>query len=473
MISTRRRTELAPQLRDAEPRAFWLANPTHPAPPARPPVAGQVEADLLVVGGGLTGLWTALQALEQDPAASVVLVEATRIADGASGRNGGFLSASLTHGIANGLSRWPEEMDALESLGRANFDQIRTAVGRYGIDCGWAETGELEVATAAHQLPWLDEDAADARRFGWDAQVLDREQLHAEVSSPTYQGGLLRRDGLAQVDPARLSWGLADAIESVSGHVHEHTAVTELTSTGARVRARTDQAEVLAKRVVLATSAFPPLLRRIRHYVIPVYDYVLVTQPLNAEQLGPIGWAHRQGISDLGNRFHYYRLTEDSRLLWGGYDAIYHFGGATGPAREQRAATHNLLHEQLIETFPSLEGAGVTHRWGGAIDTCSRFCVTFGTAMSGRVAYAVGFTGLGVGASRFGAAVALDLVHGRDTERTRLRMVRERPIPFPPEPARYLAVQATRAALARADERQGRRGPWLRLLDRIGAGFDS
>jgi glycine/D-amino acid oxidase-like deaminating enzyme len=473
VIATRRRTELAPPLRDAEPRPFWLANPAHPPPPPRPPVAGKVETDLLVVGGGLTGLWTALQSLEQDPSASVMLVESSRLGEGASGRNGGFLSPSLTHGIANGLSRWPEEMDVLESLGRTNFAEIRSAVGRYRIDCAWAETGELEVATAVHQLPWLHEDAADARRFGWDAQVLDREQLRAQVSSATYQGGLWRRDGLALVDPARLSWGLADAIESVGGHVHEHTAVTKLTSAGARVRARTERAEVLAKRVVLATSAFPPLLRRIRRCVIPVYDYVLVTEPLGAEQLGPIGWTSRQGISDLGNRFHYYRLTEDARLLWGGYDAIYHFGGATGPGRDQRPETHNLLLEQLIDTFPSLAGVAFTHRWGGAIDTCSRFCVTFGTALSGRVAYAVGFTGLGVGASRFGAAVALDLVHRRETERTRLRMVRERPLPFPPEPARYLAVQATRAALARADERQGRRGPWLRLLDRIGAGFDS
>jgi glycine/D-amino acid oxidase-like deaminating enzyme len=434
---------------------------------------GHVDTDLLVVGGGLTGLWTAVQALEQDPSASVTLAEASRIAEGASGRNGGFLSASLTHGIANGLSRWPDEMDTLESLGRANFEAIRSAISRYGIECDWSEPGEIDVATAEHQVAWLEEEAADARRFGWDAIVLDQERLRAEVSSPTYRGGVWQRDGVALVDPARLSWGLADALESRGGRVHEQTQITDLAEDGAGVRARTSRAEIRARHVVLATSAFPPLVRRIRRYVIPVYDYVLVTEPLTPAQLEPIGWLHRQGISDLGNRFHYYRLTEDNRLLWGGYDAIYHFGGATGPDREQRPETHNRLLEHLLETFPSLEGVSFTHRWGGAIDTCSRFCVTFGTALSGRAAYAVGFTGLGVGASRFAGAVALDLVHGRDTPRTRLRMVREQPIPFPPEPARFLAVQATRAALARADERQGRRGPWLRLLDRIGAGFDS
>ncbi|HWD65825.1 MAG TPA: FAD-dependent oxidoreductase [Solirubrobacteraceae bacterium] len=473
MTTAPRRTQLADRLRAAEPRPFWLANPARPAPPPRPPAQGHSEVDLLVVGGGLTGLWTALQALEQEPDTSVMVLEGSRIAEGASGRNGGFLSASLTHGIANGLSRWPAEMDTLESFGRANFQEIRSAVGRYGIDCGWAETGEIDVAAAAYQVAELEEDAAAARRFGWDAVVLDRESLRAEVNSPTYHGGLWHRDGVALVDPARLSWGLASAIEGLGGQLHEQANVTDLSAEGAGVRVRTDQAEIRARRIVLATSAFPPLLRRIRHYVIPVYDYVLVSEPIPADRLAAIGWTHRQGISDLGNRFHYYRLTEDNRLLWGGYDAIYYFGGATGAAREQRPQTHNLLLEHLLETFPSLEGIGFTHRWGGAIDTCSRFCVTFGTALAGRVAYAVGFTGLGVGASRFGAAVALDLVHGRDTERTRLRMVRERPIPFPPEPARYLAVQATRTALARADAHAGRRGPWLRLLDRIGAGFDS
>jgi len=222
---------------------------------------------------------------------------------------------------------------------------------------------------------------------------------------------------------------------------------------------------------------------------VPVYDYVLVTEPLSDEQRAAIGWERRQGISDSGNRFHYYRLTppdagapagagagpgaDGSRILWGGYEAIYHFRNGMRPELENHAPTFELLARNFAATFPQLEGIRFTHRWAGAIDTCSRFCVTFGTALAGRVAYAVGYTGLGVVASRFGARVALDLLHGRDTELTRLRMARTRPIPFPPEPLRYAAIQLTRSALARADERGGKRGPWLRVLDRIGAGFDS
>ena len=143
------------------------------------------------------------------------------------------------------------------------------------------------------------------------------------------------------------------------------------------------------------------------------------------------------------------------------------------PELEDHGPTFELLASNFAATFPQLEGIRFTHRWAGAIDTSSRFCVTFGKALGGRVAYAVGYTGLGVVASRFGARVALDLLHGRDTELTRLELVRSRPIPFPPEPLRYAVIQATRRALARADERGGRRGLWLRGLDRIGAGFDS
>jgi glycine/D-amino acid oxidase-like deaminating enzyme len=172
-------------------------------------------------------------------------------------------------------------------------------------------------------------------------------------------------------------------------------------------------------------------------------------------------------------RFHYYRLTADNRILWGGYEAIYHFGRQVRRAYDQRPATFVKLAEHLYATFPQLEGIGFSHRWGGAIDTCSRFCAFFGTAHRGRVGYALGYTGLGVGASRFGARVVLDMLSGAPTELTQLEMVRSRPVPFPPEPLAYLGVQATRWSLAQADRRAGRRNLWLRTLDAAGLGFGS
>ena len=279
--------ELTRLVMAARPAPFWLDQPERPA--ARPPVRGELTCDLAVIGGGFSGLWTALLAKEANPGRSVVLIEGNRIGSAASGRNG----------------------------------------------------------------------------------------------------------------------------------------------------------------------------------------YVLVTDPLTPDQLAGVGWRNRQGVSDTGNQFHYCRLTADNRILWGGYDAIYHFGGDVRRAYDQRPATFVRLASHFFATFPQLEGIGFSHRWGGAIDTCSRFCAFFGTAHHGRVGYALGYTGLGVGASRFGARVMLDLLSGEPTELTQLRMVGSKPVPFPPEPLAYLGVQATRWSLARADPRSGRRNLWLRALDAAGMGYDS
>jgi glycine/D-amino acid oxidase-like deaminating enzyme len=215
------------------------------------------------------------------------------------------------------------------------------------------------------------------------------------------------------------------------------------------------------------------LVRAIRRYIVPVYDYVLVTEPLSSAQMASIGWRGRQGLSDNTNQFHYYRVTADNRILWGGYDAVYYFGGKVSPTLEQRPETFVTLSAHFFTTFPQLEGIRFTHAWGGAIDTCTRFCQFWGSAYENRAAYVVGSTGLGVAATRFGAEVMLDKLEGRKTERTELEFVRRKPIPFPPEPLRFIGIQLTRWSLQRADANQGRRNAWLRTLDRFGLGFDS
>ncbi len=198
-----------------------------------------------------------------------------------------------------------------------------------------------------------------------------------------------------------------------------------------------------------------------------------MTEPLDAAQLAAIGWHDRQGLGDSANQFHYFRLSSDNRILWGGYDAIYPYGGKMRAALDQRPETFDRLADHFFACFPQLEGVRFTHAWGGAIDTCSRFSAFFGTAHGGRVAYAAGYTGLGVGATRFGADVMLDLLGGEETERTSLEMVRTKPLPFPPEPFAWAGVALTKWSLARADERGGRRNLWLRAMDRMGMGFDS
>jgi glycine/D-amino acid oxidase-like deaminating enzyme len=462
-------------LADAAPRTYWLDDPDRPDP--LPPLVGEVEADLLVVGGGYAGLWTALLARERHPDRSVVLVEAGECGGQASGRNGGFVSSSLTHGFGHGLDRWPEELATLERLGAENLEEIARTITERGIDCDLRCTGELTVATQPHHVTELRELAAEMTRHGHDVAWLDQEQVRERLDSPTYLGGLLDPSGTALVEPARLAWGLRRACLEDGVAVHESTRATSLTRDGAGVRVGTlgldGPGAVRAARVVLATNAFPPLLRRLRLMTVPVYDHVLMTEPLSPAQKAAIGWEGREGVGDASNLFHYYRLTRDDRILWGGYDAVHHFGGRIDASLEQRDATHDLLAQHFQETFPQLEGLRFTHRWGGVIDTCTRFVAFHGTALEGRVGYALGYTGLGVAATRFSAQVVLDLLDGLDTERTRLRMVREKPLPFPPEPLRSVGINLTRWSLARADRRGGRRNLWLRGLDAAGLGFDS
>jgi glycine/D-amino acid oxidase-like deaminating enzyme len=223
--------------------------------------------------------------------------------------------------------------------------------------------------------------------------------------------------------------------------------------------------------VVLATNVFPSLLRRTRLLTVPVYDYVLMTEPLTDEQLASVGWRHRQGLGDLANQFHYSRLTADNRILWGGYDAV--FRRTVRGEHEERPATYRRLASHFLTVFPQLEGVRFSHRWAGAIDTSTRFAAFHGLAANGRVAYAAGFTGLGVGATRFAAEVMLDRLSGLTTERTGLEMVRRKPLPFPPSPVADLGIGLTRWSLDRADHRQGRRNLFLRTLDKAGLGFDS
>ena len=456
---------------DAKPMPYWLDDPTRPDP--LEPLVGTERADLAVVGAGFTGLWAAIDAKERDPGRSVVVLEGGRVGWAASGRNGGFVSSLLTHGLENGIARFPDEIEELDRQGLETFRGMRSAIERYGIDAGFAETSMVLLARRPHEVAWFPQAAGTQRRFGHDASVLDRDGTRSILRSPAYIGALvLGGEGHALVNPARLAWGLRDAALRLGVRIHEGSPVRAIELDGARLRVSTREGAVLAERAVLATNAFPPLLRRIRHYVVPVYDHVLMTEPLSADQRAAIGWAGREGLGDAANRFHYFRLSADDRILWGGFDTTYHYGNGVARRFEQDDDVHGRLARNFFEVFPQLEGIRFSHRWAGVIDTCSRYSVFFGTAHGGRLSYAAGYTGLGVGSTRFGAQTALDLVDGLDTERTRLSFVRRKPVPFPPEPARSLGIRRTIRSYERLDE-TGREDLWLRLLDRLGLGFQS
>ncbi|WP_104199194.1 FAD-binding oxidoreductase [Cryobacterium sp. Y29] len=450
--------------------SFWLDDL---APRANhPPLSGSLSCDLAVVGGGYLGLWSAVLAKQQNPAARVVLLEARTVGWAASGRNGGFCEASLTHGEENGRRRWPLEIDRLIELGQKNLDDIERAVADLELDCQFERTGTIDLAIEEHQVQWLHEESTDENTV-----FLDATAVQAEVASPTYLAGVWHRRSSALVHPGKLAAELARVATNLGVEIFEHSLVQALDTAGRSAaqgtRVVTAGGAVTAHKTVLATNVFPSLLRRNKLATVPVYDYVLMTEPLDAGQLASIGWQHRQGLADLANHFHYYRLSADNRILFGGYDAVYHYGRRVRSAYENRPESFEKLASHFFTTFPQLAGVRFSHKWAGAIDTSTRFCAFFGQARGGRISYAAGFTGLGVGATHFAARVVLDQLAGRTTERTELAMVRGRPLSFPPEPIASAGIQATRWALNRADHDRGKRNALLKTLDALGLGFDS
>jgi len=448
-------------------KPFWLDGLDIPRWPS---FAGTASFDLVVVGGGYTGLWTALLAKQRDPDARVAILEARTVGWAASGRNGGFCEASLTHGEVNGTARWPAEMEQLTRLGLENLDEIEATVAANGWDCDFERTGTLSVATEEYQV-------AELRAAGnaHTELFLEADAVRAHLRSPTYRAGLWSTRDTAVLHPGKLAAALARACAEAGVEIFERSVVRSLDSGSddSAVLVATSAGTAAAKRVALATNAFPSLLARYRLHTVPVYDYVLMTEPLTPEQLASIGWGNRQGVADLANQFHYYRLSADNRILFGGYDAVYRFGGRIRSEYDDRPQSFELLARHFFTTFPQLEGVRFSHRWGGVIDTSTRFTAFFGRARRGRVSFAAGYTGLGVAATRFAANVMLDHLGGLTTERTELAMVKSVPPPFPPEPAAFLGVQATRWALDRADHNGGRRNLLLKSLDALGLGFDS
>lgn len=433
-----------------------------------PSLDNNLRVDDVVVGGGFAGLWTAIKLKTEHPERRVVLLEAKRVGWAASGRNGGFCEASITHGEPNAESRWPDEVGTLKRIGYENLDAIERFIEEQGLDVEWERTGQLSVANAEYQVDWLGE--------GDDPEVvtLDAGEVRGRVNSPTFLGGDFSPRENANVHPAKLAAELARHAHSIGVEIYEDARVLRLDAAADEpITLTTPLGVVTADRAALCTNVFPSLLKRYTFHTVPVYDYVLMTEPLTDEQLASIGWEGREGLADMANQFHYSRLTKDNRILWGGYDAVYFSGGKIRSEYEDRMESHRKLASHFFTTFPQLEGVKFTHRWAGAIDTSTRFCAFFGQAHGGRVQYVAGFTGLGVGATHFAADVMVDRLEGRVTERTELEMVKEVPLPFPPEPAASVGINLTRWSLDRADHNRGKRNVLLKTLDALGLGFDS
>jgi glycine/D-amino acid oxidase-like deaminating enzyme len=453
--------------------SYWFT--TGDPGPRRPAAAGSRRVDVAIVGGGFTGLWSAIRLLEADPSLRVTVLEAEQVGWGASGRNGGFVAASLTHGIHNARLHFPDEVDVLQAAGRRNLAELVAFVRAEGLDAELEQTGTLDVAVEPWQVDALREHMEISNAHGDRAVFLERDEIQAAVHSPRFLAGVREgQESWALVNPAKLAWGLAAAAERRGATVVEGSRVTGLRRRAGSVDVLVDGGGVVtADHVLVGTSAYSGWLKRLGPVFVPVYDYALMTEPLSDAQHDAIGWRGREGLGDAGNQFHYSRWSADDRILWGGYDAVYHPGNRVVGHYDRRPATFEVLERNFLAYFPQLAGIRFTHRWGGAIDTTTRFTVTFGDALGGRVHYAIGYTGLGVGATRWAAGVLRDKVLDPGADQLRLRLVRSRPLPIPPEPLRTPVVEVMRRQVVAADANEGRRSMFLQAMDTLGIGFDS
>lgn len=456
-------------LKHTIPRPFWLD--TDPPGPSRERQIGDISADLAIVGGGFVGLWTALLARQRTPDARIVVLEARTCGTAASGRSGGFCAPSISHGVSNAMKRWPKEAEQLIQLGRANLNDLQLDIQRLRLEVEFERSGKLNVASTPWQIEGLRALEHKYQRMGIDCTFLEGGALKHYLDSPLYSAGLFEPN-YALLNPAKMVRELRRACLEQAIEVYEHSPVESLQALGDSLLLHTGYGSVRAARVALATNVFPSLLPQLRSTVIPIYDYALTTEPLTPEQLRAIGWERRYGIADSGNQFHYLRKTADNRILWGGFDAIYPFASKLDEGLTQRPETFVRLAEQFQQTFPQLDKVAFSHAWGGVIDSSARTTLFTGSTHDHRVAYAMGFTGQGISASRFAAATMLDLLAGQDTHRTRLKMLNRAPVRFPPEPLRFIGVSLAQRGLAHED-RTGQRGLFLKALDAFGVGFDS
>ena len=462
-------------LKDAAVRPLWHDPDIMPEPLA--PIRSAETCELLIVGGGFTGLWAAMQAKERKPDADIILIEQTFIGDGASGRCGGFLSSTLAHTQTNTEYRFADEAERLEELGIKNMQEFLETLERYNIDAHYEKTGEMFVALDAESAQRMRAQYEETIAAGDDVVWFDKDAVREQVNSPMFLAGMWERGGQdGVIDPARLCWGLKDVLISQLGvRIYENTRLLEVEPLGKKeMRATCEGGVIRSDKVLLATNAYTSTIGKIRRSVLPVWDYQIATEPLTDEQLDRIAWGKksRHALADYVNMFHYFRITKDNRITWGGGGAVrYYFNNGIDDKFMNATARYEQLAKEFFEMFPQLDDVKFSNQWGGIIATSTRFCMVPGVAYDGRLAWSVGYTGHGVGASRFGARIGIELLGYEPSDVINMQFVTRKSLPWAPEPLRWLGVRVTQNALKKADRNGGKRGLWLKFLDMLGLGF--
>lgn len=412
---------------------------------------GDTTADVVVVGGGYLGLWTAWQLLALEPGADVVVLEAEVCGHGPSGRNGGF--CETLWGDAATLRERSGD-DAALAVCRASEDAVR-GIGAWceqnEVDAWFREAPMLRVATTESQLGSWDDGVRAASDLGAPEEVaeLSADEVRARCGSPLFLGGVAYRLN-ATVHPARLALGLREKLLGRGVRIHERTEVTKL-DRGGSVETRTGR--VRAGSVVLAANSATAGFPGYRLSLAVASSHIVLTEPV-PEVLEELGWTGGEAIVDSRTLVHYMRTTRDDRIVFGWGGGTMGRGGRTSRRLEIDPEVIARTRESLVRFFPQLRGRAITHAWGGPIDVSPTHLPIFGSR--GRIHHGYGFTGNGVGPSYLGGEILARLALDRRDERTVLALVDPPRKLFPPEPARSLGGSLIRRALVAKDEAEDR-----------------
>ena len=453
-------------LADTRFTTYWLDS-LEPATD-EPALDQDLVCDLLVVGGGFCGLWSAIQAKEQKPDRNVVLIEAKSVANGASGRPAAIMSTSVMHGIDNTERIFPQDVAELERLGRDNMDGFREALDRYQIDCDIEWGGEMKVSIGDDGLETIAEDYQLYRKYAHEAVKLDKAGVQAEIKSPIFHGGAWSKKRSGTVHPGKLVRGLKQAAIGLGVQIYENTPHLRNRKLAGGIHVQTPGAEITARKVMLATNAWAAGHRHISRRVAAIRDRIVVTEPLSDAQMDKIGWHNRQGIYDTRTQLNYMRLTADNRILFGGR-LDYFFGNDTDPALDKTPQPFVRLVQSFYRTFPQLaDEIRFAYAWSGPIGLTTRMAVHYQKYHGGDMVFAGGYSGFGVTASRFGARVGLAILDKTDIPETRMQFANTVPDYIPPEPFRWIGAKITMYALDTLDEKGGWRKLWVRLVEKMG-----
>jgi glycine/D-amino acid oxidase-like deaminating enzyme len=423
--------------------SFWHESLDDDLEP-RAPLPGDITVDIAIVGGGLTGLWTAYYLLKRDPELRVVVLEKQIAGFGASGRNGGWCSAlfpaSTTslerrHGRAAAIAMRRAMVDTVDEVGRVTEAE--------GIDCDYVKGGTIAFARSAVQLRAAEAEVSEAAAYG-----VDRVEF--------WEAGRVRADGAlgatfdpacARVHPAKLVRGLARVVERLGCTIYERTEVLEW----APHTVTTARGMVTADTVVLATEGYGATLSQTGRSILPLYSLMIATEPLGDATWREIGIDHGQTFTDFRHLLIYGQRTADNRFAFGGRGARYHWGSSIRPEYDRVPRVFEHLRKTLVDLFPQTADAAVTHRWGGPLGVPRDWHAHVSLDQATGIASAGGYVGDGLSTTNLAGRTLADLITGRDTTLTVLPWVNHRSPGWEPEPLRFLASNLGLLAMGLAD----------------------